>query len=328
MKVSFNSKGRSHASSLIAEGKVDKTSSWSFDAEDGNKILGTDNWSEYALWFLGEDTSADEKTKERYRYPYGKDGKVYRSGLIAIRQRAGQEGATEIYDAAGELLKKIDGDKQKSSLAADPETRTLSIELRVDEPGYGKKTPTIRGYAALFNSQSEDLGGFRESISPGAFGAALACSDVRALINHDPNLVLGRTKAGTLRLKEDERGLAFEIDPPDTQAARDLMISMKRGDINQCSFSFNVADGGDTWQKESDGSGMWRRSIQQFDKIYDISPVTYPAYTSTSCAVRSMLDHQRELEQAEEARIAKEKEEARKLELDTYKLRLELEAAS
>lgn len=109
--MKLNSKGKSNANSLIDDGNVDKTSSWSFSVEDGNKILGDPpDWNEYGKWFLGIDDSADVETKEHFKYPFGKNGKVYRSGLIAIRQRAGQQNETEIFDAAGVLIDKIDGE--------------------------------------------------------------------------------------------------------------------------------------------------------------------------------------------------------------------------
>lgn len=110
MSVSLNHSAESHASSLIDAGKYDSTSAWSFSAEDGDKLLGAggDDWAEYARWHLGEDKSENEKTKARYKYPYGKNGKVYRSGLIAAKSRAGQEGASEIESAAGRLLDKLD----------------------------------------------------------------------------------------------------------------------------------------------------------------------------------------------------------------------------
>lgn len=114
MAVNLNSKGRSHADSLIDSGNVDKTSAWSFSAEDGNSILGDPpDWEAYAKWFLGADDTYKEDTKEHYKYPYGKTGKAYRSGLIAIRQRAGQQNETEIFTAAGNLIDKIDN-KQAS----------------------------------------------------------------------------------------------------------------------------------------------------------------------------------------------------------------------
>lgn len=155
-------------------------------------------------------------------------------------------------------------------------------ELRADvEPG---QAPMIRGYAAVFDQLSEELGGFREKIQRGAFAANLAGADVRALFNHDPNLVLGRTKSGTLRLQEDIHGLRIEIDPPDTQAARDLMTSMQRGDIDQMSFGFQVIR--DHW--ETDPEGKVTRTLLDV-RLFDVSPVTYPAYPQTQVGVRSAL---------------------------------------
>jgi HK97 family phage prohead protease len=109
-------------------------------------------------------------------------------------------------------------------------------ELRAESAE--SEAPHIRGYAALFDTWSEDLGWFREKIQPGAFADTIKEADIRALWNHDPNYVLGRNKSDTLQLREDEKGLAVDITPPDTQWARDLMTSMKRRDINQMSFAF------------------------------------------------------------------------------------------
>ena len=109
------------------------------------------------------------------------------------------------------------------------------IEIREDNETRDGFT-VLSGHAALFNTMSEDLGGFIEVIRPGAFAKTIAESDVRAHWNHERKYVLGRTKPGTLRLREDEIGLAFEIDLPDTRWAQDLAISIKRGDIDQMSF--------------------------------------------------------------------------------------------
>ncbi len=114
------------------------------------------------------------------------------------------------------------------------ERRTFgNVEMRA--AGEARK---IEGYAAVFNSPADIGGMFRELVAPGAFAKAIARDDVRGLINHDDNLVLGRNKAGTLRLAEDSTGLQFEIDPPDTQYARDLLVSLERGDVSQMSFAF------------------------------------------------------------------------------------------
>jgi HK97 family phage prohead protease len=161
------------------------------------------------------------------------------------------------------------------------ERRTyLADELRVDAGA--DAAPLIRGHAAVFEQLSEDLGGFRERIAPGAFAKTLTSADIRALFNHDPNFVLGRNKSGTLRLHEDSKGLAIEIDPPDTQFARDLAISMKRGDINQMSFGFRTVN--DKWQKID---GEWVRTLLEAE-LFDVSPVTYPAYPQTDVAARSL----------------------------------------
>ena len=205
----------------------------------------------------------------------------------------------------------------------ETERRTHTVEMHVRAAAMGKKNPTIEGYAANFNSLSENLGGFREILLPGCFKNAIATSDVRALFNHDPNLILGRNTSGTCRLIEDEKGLRFEVDPPDTSYARDLQVSMQRGDITQCSFGFQVAEGGDSWAKDTDD--LWIRSISNVSRLFDVSPVTYPAYASTSCAVRSMLEKNNELEEKEkrEAEEAAEAERARLAEVEKRKLELE-----
>jgi HK97 family phage prohead protease len=111
LKTSLSASGDSHAASLIRSGAVDKTSDWSFSADDGNKLLGSggDDWNTYAKWFLGVDTAEDPKSKAHYKYPFGKDGKVFRSALIAIRQRAAQQSDDPIYAAAGKLVDQVDG---------------------------------------------------------------------------------------------------------------------------------------------------------------------------------------------------------------------------
>lgn len=120
IKSGLNSAGAHNAASLIAAGSVDKTSDWSFDADDGNKLLGSDgkDWANYAKWFLGEDTSAVDNTKERYKYPFGKDGKVFRSALIAIRSRAAQQNDDPVFNAAGHYIDEIDGTKNYSGAKA------------------------------------------------------------------------------------------------------------------------------------------------------------------------------------------------------------------
>lgn len=135
---------------------------------------------------------------------------------------------------------------------------------------------SIVGHGAVFNSLSENLGGFREKIAPGAFASVLAKSpDVRALYNHDPNLVLARTTNGTLRLEEDVAGLRYHADVVPTSYGNDLRLLLERGDVTQSSFAFRVAD--DVWDEDPD-TGALIRTIHEFSALYDVSPVTYPAY--------------------------------------------------
>lgn len=159
-----------------------------------------------------------------------------------------------------------------------------AIEFRADQKD-GKNS--ITGYAAVFNSLSEEMGwfGFRERVMAGAFKRTLEeKADVRGLINHDPNLVLGRTASKTLTLEEDDKGLKFSCDLPDTSYARDLMESIRRGDVSQCSFGFIVRK--QTWIENKGEEPI--RELNDVD-LFDVSVVTYPAYADTSVAAERSL---------------------------------------
>ena len=141
----------------------------------------------------------------------------------------------------------------------------------------------FRGHAAVFDSASEDLGGFTEYVARGAFKRALdKHPDVRALFNHDPNYVLGRTKSKTLDLREDPRGLHYYVTAPDVSYARDLRALMLRGDIDQSSFAFTVER--DKWVEQD---GKVTRTIQEIRDLYDVSVVTVPAYPEADASART-----------------------------------------
>ncbi|HEA2895366.1 TPA: HK97 family phage prohead protease [Escherichia coli] len=166
----------------------------------------------------------------------------------------------------------------------DRETRCYSGEVRAEQ--YDNAPTHILGYGSVFNSRSEPLWGFREIIKPGAFDDVLN-DDVRGLFNHDPNFILGRSSAGTLSLSVDERGLRYDIVAPDTPTICDLVLSpMLRGDINQSSFAFRVARDGESWYEDDEGIVI--REITRISRLYDVSPVTYPAYQDADSGVRSM----------------------------------------
>lgn len=135
----------------------------------------------------------------------------------------------------------------------------------------------FRGYAAKFGTFSEDLGGFRTTIAPGAFDRVVSLADTRLLINHDPNLLMGRTSNGTLKLSADAVGLHFEGVPPTTDLTAHYAELIRRGDMDGCSFSCDVDI--DQW----DWSGETPiRTIQSVSALYDVGPVTFPAFADTS----------------------------------------------
>lgn len=173
----------------------------------------------------------------------------------------------------------------EGSTTVKQEVRFTKSELRAESQG---DEMALVGYAAMFGVESKDLGGFRETIMPGAFKRSIdASDDVKALFNHNPNSVLGRTKNKTLTLKEDERGLMFRVQlDPNQQAHKDLHAAIKRGDIDECSFAFTVPDGGQEWTtKRGTDDWMAARTLKDVN-LMDVSAVTYPAYEGTGVMAR------------------------------------------
>lgn len=157
--------------------------------------------------------------------------------------------------------------------------RTISSEFNTRDDGGNL---SIEGYFAVFGSVYEIAPGMSESIAPGAFDNTLS-GDIRALINHDTTLVLGRTKAGTLNLRTDNRGLWGHIDVnPNDSDAMNLYERVKRGDVDQCSFGFDIID--EETEFHEDGSVHW--TIKEVE-LYEVSPCTFPAYEETSIAARA-----------------------------------------
>lgn len=158
----------------------------------------------------------------------------------------------------------------------------VSLSKRADE------SPVIEGHGAVFYDGTEATEyelwrGVKERVMPGAFNRSLAeAQDVRGLFNHDPNLILGRTSAGTMTLKVDKRGLRYEIEPGDTTVAKDVMSHLKRKDVTGSSFSFRVVK--EAWIKREDGTEI--REIHDVD-LYDVGPVTFPAYPGSDSSVRT-----------------------------------------
>jgi uncharacterized protein len=158
----------------------------------------------------------------------------------------------------------------------------------------------IEGLGAVYNSETVIGGWFRERIAPGAFASAIgSTSDVRSLLNHDPNRVLGRTAAGTMRLIDSDEGLRYEVDinPNDAEACS-TAAKIARGDISGSSFGFTVAMDGDDWD-DSEADKLPLRTIRAIRELFDVGPVTYPAYAEATSEAR---DHARALQTARESR--------------------------
>lgn len=158
----------------------------------------------------------------------------------------------------------------------------------------------VEGYALVFNTESEDLG-FYETISPEAISEeTIRKSDVMCLLDHAKNrgiLARSRYGKGSLRLSVDEKGLKYEFDAPRTSLGDELLEMLRRGDINQSSFAFSVAEGGDKWEKRDN---KYYRTITKIERLFDVSPVYTPAYTSTSVGCRNFDDFKKKIEYIEQ----------------------------
>lgn len=192
--------------------------------------------------------------------------------------------------------------------------RFLSLKtapVRIHNRAEGdSEQPVIDGYAAVYYRE-DDPGteywlwdDYVERIMPGAFDNAIANDDVRALFNHNPDQLLGRSTAATLRLRSDDTGLGYEIDPPDTQIGRDVLTSIRRGDLSGSSFAFVPTKR--TFREEdreiADGHtiNVYIREIEEV-QLFDVGPVTYPAYDSSTTGVRGRQTGIRSKEDAGEA---------------------------
>ena len=283
---------------------VDKP--WDGPLNKGRAKLGQghDYYGKIFAWF---DPNGDPTLKQTYKFIHHEVDAVGTPGAANVRGCStgigvlnGGMGGTTVPDAdrkgiwnhlAAHMADAGMEAPELKSNGDDRETRYLNVsELRV-VPAEGDTPPQITGYAAVFDSQSEVLRdakygvSFREIIRPGAFTKTIQGGDVRALWNHDTASPLGRTKNGTLELKEDALGLHIVITPPDTTWAKDAMESIRRGDVDQMSFGFVCNR--DNWIKDENGFPL--REVLEVE-LWEVSPVTFPAYPDTSCAMRSLKE--------------------------------------
>ncbi|HUW21515.1 MAG TPA: HK97 family phage prohead protease, partial [Candidatus Bathyarchaeia archaeon] len=186
-----------------------------------------------------------------------------------------------------QIPKKNKDDVERRFVAND----VAEIRLKEEQD----KPTKIVGYFAKFNKLSRNLGGFKEKIEPGFFADAIKNSDTVDLFNHDFNYILGRKSAGTLRVWEDDVGLAYECDAPTTQLIKDLVISpIRRGEITGNSFGFTMNGNGDVWEEDEEGRVVRTLKKNGCRSLIDGSQVVNPAYLDTSVALRSMEKWQEE----------------------------------
>lgn len=145
----------------------------------------------------------------------------------------------------------------------------------------------IVGLGIVYNSLSENLGGFREEVAPGAAEGLLDDPDIAGLFNHNPDLLLGRVGAGTMRLSDSDKGVVYDIDGSNRSYALDLRESLRLKEVTRSSFAFRVARGGDEWEEDEE-SGLLVRTITKFSRLFDMSPVTYAAYPETDAGTRDL----------------------------------------
>jgi HK97 family phage prohead protease len=189
-----------------------------------------------------------------------------------------------------------DIDKPDRAATDGPEQRIfttpLSVETRAGDDEAGAEVSELVGFAALYNVETVIGGWFREVIAPGAFDRALAENqDVRALWNHDPNFILGRTKNGTLKLDAQPAGLSIRIDPLRSSLTDSFVASIARGDVDEMSFAFRVnGSEGEKWEDPENYGDLPLRTLLDLD-VYDVAPVTYPAYSNTQISARAASEY-------------------------------------
>lgn len=185
-----------------------------------------------------------------------------------------------------QLPKKRSATKEQPAVTVERRVFALQdVEIRAKKNDDG--SIRMSGYAAVFDSRSVTMwdwvyGSYQETIDPGAFTKTIQEADVRLLINHDANLILARTRPGTLRLSEDDTGLKVQADMAPTSYAQDLAVSMQRGDVSQMSFAFRIIK--ESWAETEDGLPL--RHLEEV-ALSDTSIVTYPAYPETEAALRA-----------------------------------------
>ena len=260
-----------YSEGLGGDGLVDRTIREAREMAAGN--VSADKWVRIAAWIarhIGDLDSPDaDPQSENFPSP----------GVVAMALWGGgttRRTAQRAQAYAEGVVTRLEAEGERSRMKH--ETRNFEADFELREEGDGM---SFVGYAAKFNSPSEDLGGFTETIEPGAFRKSLRSrNDVKLLVNHDTGRVLASSRAGTMKLYEDEVGLRVEASLPNTTDGRDMAELLKRGDLNKMSFGFSV-------MKDSWNSDMTQRTLKSV-KLFEASIVAFPAYAETEAMVRSL----------------------------------------
>lgn len=260
-----------YSEGLGGDGLVDRTIREAREMAEGR--VSADKWVRIQAWIarhIGDLDSPDaDPASDNYPSP----------GVVAMALWGGgtnRRSAQRAQTYAEGVVARLEAEEERGKMKH--ETRNFEADFELREEGDELK---FVGYAAKFNSPSEDLGGFIETIAPGAFGRSLRSrNDVKLLINHDMGRVVASTRGGTMKLYEDEIGLRVEASLAPTTEGKDLAILLRRGDLSKMSFGFSVMK--DAWNNE-----MTQRTLKSV-KLWEVSVVSMPAYSQTEAMMRSL----------------------------------------
>lgn len=262
-----------HREGLSGDGLVDRTVREAVAMSEGN--VTADKWVRIRAWIARHlvDMDAPQNTPGDDRYPG--PGAVAMALWGGGGSKRSAERALAYAEGVVARLEAENSGRARGEAVSKMETRVFENTLELREESDGMH---LEGYAAIFNSRSQNLGGFTEMIEPGAFRASLrARNDIKFLWNHDTGAVLGSTRAKTLTLTEDERGLKVSAILPNTTLGRDIRELVSRGDITGFSFGFSMpARGGDSWS--DDGTQRTLKAV----RLHEVSLVSFPAYEATN----------------------------------------------
>lgn len=260
-----------YSEGLGGDGLVERTIREAREMAEGR--VSADKWVRIQAWIARHlvdlDSPDADPSSENFPSP----------GVVAMALWGGgttRRSAQRAQAYAEGVVARLEAEEERGKMKQ--ETRNFEANFELREEGDGM---TFVGYAAKFNSPSEDLGGFVETIEPGAFRRSLRSrNDVKLLVNHDTGRVLASSRSGTMKLYEDETGLRVEASLPNTSDGRDMAELLKRGDLNKMSFGFAV-------QKDSWNNEMTERTLKSV-RLFEVSIVAFPAYAATEAMVRSL----------------------------------------